>query len=180
MQLPPTPAVVLAALSLLAACGPKPSANATANAGAPTAGAAPASGPDVQITMADLPHPRAGLWQKVVDDGDGKPTTSTNCLSDKTPTMPKGPPGCSQFSMKRTFLGHIVTDMNCVTPQFTMVMHADASGDFQTNMTSDVTMTVSTKQTAPTTTRMHTEDHYLGPCPPGQAPVDAGDSNAAG
>jgi hypothetical protein len=175
MQLTPTAAVALAALALLAACGSKPGATAAASAGG-----APTSGPDVPITMADLPRPRAGLWQKVVDDGDGKPTTTTNCLSGKGAAMPKGPPGCSQFTMKRTFLGHIVTDMNCVTPQFTMVMHAEASGDFQTNMTSDVTMTVSTKQMAPTTTKMHAEDHYLGPCAPGQTPIDEQTPQAAG
>ena len=106
-------------------------------------GGAATSGPDVEINMSDLPHPKPGLWQNVIDDGDGKPDTITSCLSGKTPTMPKMPAGCSQFSIKRTFLGHIVMDMNCTTPQFTMVMHSEATGDFQSNMSSDATMTMS-------------------------------------
>jgi hypothetical protein len=184
MKLTPTAAmasitVALAALSLLSACGPKPAGNATAGAGAP-AGAAPTSGPDVEINMSDLPHPKAGLWQNTIDDGDGKPTNMTTCLSGKTPTMPKMPPGCSQFSIKRTFLGHIVMDMNCATPEFTMVMHSEAQGDFQNSMSSDATMTMSSKQMAPRTTKMHSEAHYLGPCAPGQKPEDEGDSNATG
>jgi len=175
MRLTPTAAVAIAAFSLLAACGPKGGGNATVSAGAP---GAPASGPDVQITMADLPHPKAGLWQNTIDDGDGKPTTTTTCLSGKTPTMPKMPPGCSQFSIKRTFLGHLVMDMNCATPGFTMVMHSEASGDFQNNMSSDATMTMSTKQmAAPQTSKMHSEAHYLGPCAPGQTPDDAAATN---
>jgi hypothetical protein len=173
----PTSAAVLAlaTFSLLAACGPKAGGNATASAG----GAA-TSGPDVQINMSDLPHPKAGMWQNVIDDGDGKPATMTSCLSGKTPTMPKMPAGCSQFSMKRTFLGHIVMDMNCTTPQFTMVMHSEATGDFQSNMSSDATMTMSEPNMPARTTKMHTEAHYVGPCAPGETPDDIVDSNAAG
>jgi|HubBroStandDraft_6_1064221.scaffolds.fasta_scaffold1458967_1 hypothetical protein len=179
----PTTATVLAlaALSLLAACGPKAGGNAAAAGGAPGAGGAPsASGPDVQINLSDLPHPRGGLWQNTIDDGDGKPAVTTSCLSGRMPTMPKMPAGCSQLSIKRTFLGHIVMDMNCATPDFTMVMHSEATGDFQNNMSSDATMTMSSKQMPAKTTKMHTEAHYLGPCAPGQTPDDAPDSNAAG
>jgi len=180
MRLTPIAAVALAGLSLLAACGPKGGGNATAGAGAPAAGGAAASGPDVQINLSDLPHPRAGLWQNTIDDGDGKPATTTSCLSGKTPTMPKMPAGCTQFSIKRTFLGHIVMDMNCATPEFTMVMHSEAQGDFQSSMSSDATMTMSSKQMAARTTKMHSEAHYLGPCAPGQTPDDVDDSNATG
>ena len=180
MKLIPFTATALVAVGLLAACSPKAGGNATAAAGgAPGAAAAPTSGPDVQITLADLPHPKAGLWQNVIDDGDGKPDTITSCLSGKTPSMPKMPPGCSQFSIKRTFLGHLVMDMNCTTPQFSMVMHSEASGDFQTNMSSDATMTMSGKSVGTRTTKMHTEAHYVGPCAPGQKPDDADDSSNA-
>jgi hypothetical protein len=71
-------------------------------------------------------------------------------------------------------------DMNCATPDFTMVMHSDATGDFQNSMSSDATMTMSMKGGAPQTSKMHSEAHYIGPCPPGQTPDDAADSNAAG
>jgi hypothetical protein len=171
--------LALAVFSLLAACGPQSRGNGGASAGGPAAGA-PTSGPDVQINFSDLPHPKAGIWQNVIDDGDGKPDTITSCLSGKTPTMPKMPAGCSQFTIKRTFLGHIVMDMNCTTPQFTMVMHSEATGDFQSNMSSDATMTMSSPQMPAKTTKIHTEAHYVGPCAPGQTPDDLIASNAAG
>ena len=177
MRLTPTAAVALAALALLAARGPKGGGNATASAGAP--GGAPASGPDVPITLADLPRPKAGLWQTTLDDGDGKPSTSTTCYSGKTPNMPKMPPGCSQLGIKRTFLGPIVMDMNCATPDFTMVMHSTVSGDFQNSMSSDAVMTMSLKGAPPKTSKMHSDAHYVGPCAPGQTPDDAPDTNAA-
>jgi hypothetical protein len=152
MKLTPTAAVTLAALSLLATCGPK-GGNATAGG----SGGAAASGPDVQISLSDLPRQKAGLWQTVIDDGDGKPATMTSCASGKVPSMPKMPPGCSQFSIKRNFLGRYIMDMNCTTPEFTMVMHSESTGDFQTHMSSDATMTMSTKQMPAKTTKMHTE-----------------------
>jgi hypothetical protein len=178
MKLTPLAATAIAALSLVA-CGPKGGGNVAATGQAPAAGGAPAaSGPDVAVNLADLPHPRAGLWRNTIDDGDGKPETMTNCLSGKTPTMPKMPPGCAQFSIKRTFLGHYVTDMNCATPRFTMVMHSEATGDFQNSMSSDATMSMTVPGQPPRTSKMHTEAHYVGPCAPGQKPDDEVDSGA--
>jgi hypothetical protein len=180
MRLTPTAVVALAAFSLLAACGPKGGGNATASGGAPAAGGAvgaPASGPDVAITMSDLPHPKAGLWQTTLDDGDGKPTTMSTCYSGKTPNMPKMPQGCSQLGIKRSFLGAVTMDMNCATPDFTMVMHSTVTGDFQSSMSSDAVMTMSMKGSPPKTSKMHSEAHYVGPCAPGQTPDDAPDTN---
>jgi hypothetical protein len=173
MRLTPI-AAALAGLSLLAACGPKGGGNATA------AGGAPASGPDVQVNLSDLPHQQPGLWKTVIDDGDGKPATMTSCLSGKTPAMPKMPAGCSQFTIKKTFLGAYVMDMNCATPEFTMVAHSVATGDFQTHMSADMTMTMSSKQMPSRTTKMHSDASYVGPCAPGQKFDDADDSNATG
>ena len=173
----PTPiaAATIAVLTLLAACGPKAGGNATASGGAP------ATGPDVPISLADLPRQKAGIWQTTLDDGDGKPATMTHCLSGKVPAMPKLPPGCSQMSIKRTILGAYVIDMSCTTPEYSMAMHSVVTGDFNSNVSSDGTMTTSTKQTAPTTSKMHTVAHYVGPCAPGQKPDDEPDaSNAAG
>jgi hypothetical protein len=189
MKLTPTAAVApvalaLAALSLLVACGPKAGGNAAAAGGAPGAGApaagAPASGPDVEVNFADLPHQRAGLWKTVIDDGDGKPADMTSCVSGKLPAMPKMPAGCSQFTIKKTFLGAYVMDMNCATPDFTMVAHSVATGDFQSHMSADMTMTMSGKQMPSRTSKMHSEATYVGPCAPGQKFDDADDSNATG
>ncbi|HZZ87740.1 MAG TPA: DUF3617 family protein [Caulobacteraceae bacterium] len=172
-------AMTALALASLAACGPKGGGNMAASGGS-VAPATSAPAADVAVNMADLPHPRAGLWQNTIDDGDGKPATDTSCLSGKTPTMPKMPPGCSQFSIRRTILGHYVMDMNCTTPRFTMVMHSEASGDFQNSMSSDATMSMTVAGQPPQTHKMHTEAHYVGPCAPGQKPDDVVDEPAGG
>jgi hypothetical protein len=173
---PNAAAIALATLSLLAACGPKAGGNATAAGGAPAAG----GGPDVEVNLSDMPRQRAGLWQTVLDDGDGKPATTTTCASGKAHAMPKSPPGCTQFTIKRTFLGAYVVDMNCATPDYTMVAHSTMTGDMQTHMSADTTMTMSMKQSPPRTSKMHIEATYVGPCAPGQTPDDEDDSNATG
>ena len=179
MKLMSASVAALATLALVTACGPKGGSGSTAASGAPTAGA-PASGPDVQVDLANMPHQRAGLWKNVIDDGDGKPDTETSCLSGNAPAIPKIPTGCKQFSIKRTFLGAYVVDMSCATADYTMVMHAVATGDFQTHVSGDSTMTMSTKQMPTRTIQMHTEATWLGPCPPGQQPDDGNDFSAPG
>ena len=126
----------------------------------------PASGPDVQVDIANMPHQRAGLWKMVLDDGDGKPASSTSCLSGKAPAVPKMPAGCSQFTIKRTFLGAYVMDMSCTTPTFNMVSHAVATGDFQTHVSGDSVMTMSGKNMPARTIKMHNEATWVGPCAP--------------
>jgi hypothetical protein len=169
-------ALAMAGLCVLAACGPNAGGNATAAGGGTTVAAA---GPDQVINFSDLPHPKAGLWQTTTDNGDGKPpTTDTKCLSGKMPsvTVPKE---CSQFTLKRTMLGAYVMDMNCASPDFTLVSHANMTGDFQSQMSSDMTMTMTMKGQPPQTTKTHEDSKYVGPCAPGQTPDDA-DVNSAG
>lgn len=184
MKLTPSAAAALATFALLTACSPKGGGTSTAASGAPAPGApasgAPASGPDVQVALSSLPRPRAGLWKSTLDDGDGKPAESTSCLSGKTPEIPKMPAGCSQFSIKRTFTGAYVMDMSCTTPDYTMVAHSVATGDFQTHMSGDTTMTMSTRKTPTRTLKMHTEKTWIGPCAPGQKPDDDNDPKAPG
>jgi hypothetical protein len=180
MKLTPAAAATLATFALLSACSPKGGGAQTSASGAPASGgaAAPASGPDVPVGLANMPHQRAGLWKSVLDDGDGKPSESTSCRSGKIPAVPKMPAGCSQFNIKRTFLGAYVMDMSCSTADYTMVAHAVATGDFQTHLTGDSTMTMSTKQMGSRTMKMHTEETWLGPCAPGQTPDDEDSSSA--
>ncbi|HEX3918196.1 MAG TPA: DUF3617 family protein [Caulobacteraceae bacterium] len=174
----------LAGLLLLAACGPKPGGNATnaatnaAGGGSASSGAAPAGG-DQAVNLGDLPHPRGGQWQETLDDGDGKPDVTTTCLSGRTPAM-KVPPGCSQFTFKRTMLGAYVMDMSCSTEGNTMTAHGEMSGDFQNSATSDMTMTMAIAGQPPRTIKMHTDMKYIGPCAPGQTPDDAPDTNTPG
>jgi len=172
VQLAPTPAVAFAAVSLLAACGPSGGGNATATGGAPAVAPAPASGPDAQISAADLPHFRSGLWRNVIDTGDGKPISIDNCLSGTASAMPHLPPCFKQFSVKRTSQGAYVIDSTCESSLFTMATHTVLTGDFQTNLSSDAALTTTTKGTAPEVSQTHTQASYLGPCAPGQKPDD--------
>ena len=174
MKLLPAAAMTLAACTLLTACGQKAGGNAASGGGGSSAAGGAASGPDVDIKMSDLPHPRAGLWKLSMDDGDGKPTTMTTCHSGKVPEMPKMPAGCNQFSIKKTFLGAYVMDMDCKTPDFSMSAHSTITGDFQTHVVGDGVMTMSGKGMPAKTIKTHTEETWVGPCAPGQTPVDAG------
>jgi hypothetical protein len=171
------PMIALAGLCLVTACGPK-GGNSTAASASGGGGAAPASGPDVTINLSDLPRQRAGLWQTTLDDGDGHPDTNTRCVSGAAPDMSSMPKGCTQYSIKRTFTGAYVFDMNCKTAEFSMVGHTVATGDFQTQADSDTEMTMTIAGQAPKTSKMHVSSHWVGPCAPGQKPDDAPDTTA--
>ena len=93
--------------------------------------------------------------------------------------MPDAVAGCSQLSMKRTFLGAYVMDMNCVTPQFSMTSHTTVTGDFQSHVVGDGTMSMSGKGMPARSMKTHTEETWVGPCAPGQKPDDAPDTSAA-
>ncbi|HEY3950152.1 DUF3617 domain-containing protein [Phenylobacterium sp.] len=169
-------AAALATFALLAGCSPKGGGTTTAS-GAAAAGA-PASGPDVQVDLANMPHQRAGLWKTVLDDGDGKPDVSTTCMSGETPAVPKMPATCKQFTIKRTFLGAYVMDMDCATADYSMTAHAVVTGDVQTHLTGDSTITMSINHAPTQTIKSHTDATWIGPCAPGQKPDD--DSSAQG
>jgi hypothetical protein len=164
-------------LCLLAACGPKGGGAATAQAGGAAAPAA--SGPDVVIGQADLPHPRPGLWQNVIDSGDGHPETITSCLSGRTVDF-RTPKNCAKVSFRRTILGAIVADMDCGTGQFHFTSHTVATGDFQSAMSSDGETTMQAPGQPPRTIKMHTEARWVGACPAGMKPDDAPDTSSTG
>lgn len=166
-------AAVSVSLIALGACS-KGAGGASSGASQAAAGggaASPASGPDTVITEADLPRMKAGKWQKVETDETGKSSTETYCESGKQIQMKRADTKeCSQFEIKKTFLGGIVMNMTCGTPQYTMTAHATASGDFNSHMTSDVEMSMAVQGKPPFKSKVHTEATYLGPCDPGQKP----------
>jgi hypothetical protein len=167
-------AAVSVSLIALGACSKGGGASSgQAAAGGGGGAASPASGPDTVITEADLPRMKAGKWQKVESGEGDKPSTDTYCESGKPIQMQRGnPKECSKFEIKKTFLGGIVMNMTCSTPQYSMTAHATASGDFNSHWSGDVEMTMTAAGKPPMTTRFHTESTYLGPCDPGQKPDD--------
>ncbi|MFI4934802.1 MAG: DUF3617 domain-containing protein [Caulobacterales bacterium] len=156
-------------LVLVAGCSSKGGGANTAVAGGPGApAAAPASGPDTVITAADLPHPKAGLWQ-VSNSVDGAPATlHQNCETGGTDFKPEQlGKGCSKFEFKRTFLGGVVINAECGEGTVKTAMHIVGSGDFTSTYVSDGTVTVTSGDQPPRTIKSHSEAHYIGPCPPG-------------
>jgi hypothetical protein len=171
MKLIPATAMSLAALALLTACGQKTngaaaSGNAAASGGDAAAPAA-ASGPDTEIKISDIPTPRAGLW-KHLEVVDGKSETRTLCHKGSLPEMPKKPRDCQEFTLKKTFLGGYKMDMKCVSPESTIEAHATITGDFQSHVVGDSTMTMTGKGIPPQMIKTHIEDTWVGPCAPGQ------------
>jgi hypothetical protein len=155
-----------AGAALLAACS-KPATNQAAAGG----GSAPAarSGPDVTITEADLPHLKAGLWSTTsTTPGDkGPPEASTHCETGETIKPQELGKHCSQFSIKRTFLGAIVIDASCGQNGVTSTMHMTFKGDFNSSVSGDSQVSMSMPGQPAHTFATHTESHYVGPCPAG-------------
>lgn len=171
----PAVTVGLAVLCLVAACG---SSGGNTAAGASHAGAASTPAGGTPLAYADLPRPRAGLWQTVTDNGDGHPDTSTSCLSGRAPAVANMPVGCAQPIIKRTFTGAIVIDASCETAHFRMTGHTVSTGDFQSHVSTDSETTMIIGNQPPRTSRIHIDSRWVGPCPPGRKPDDAPDSNA--
>lgn len=165
-------AVVVAAL--LASCAPKTAGNAAAGgAQGQAAGGGPASGPDVVIQASDLPKPKVGYWQIVEADDKGHSSTSQHCETGKPVDFSQMGKGCSQFTIKRTFLGDIVMDASCNEGGYATTMHITAHGDFNSSYTVDGEGSVSIPNRPVDTFKTHTEARYVGACPPGSAD-DAG------
>lgn len=102
-----------------------------------------------------------------------------SCHSGKTSGF-EAPKDCVRMSFTRTPTGQIVADMDCASARGDgrMTMHSVTSGDFQTSMVSDGTLTLQAEGKPARVFKTHTEAKYLGPCPAGMEPDDM--AHAAG
>lgn len=164
-------AVAVIGLMWLAACSKGGGANTTAAAGGGAA-QAPASGPDTAIGEGDLPHLKAGYWEIKVTEAGGKTDTMHICDSGKAPNLK--PKSCSQFAFRRTFLGGIVMDATCGEGGYSSKMHMTAQGDFNSAYSSDAHMTMTLPGRPPMDVTTHTDARWIGDCPAGEKPADAG------
>jgi len=144
----------------VAACSQN-GANATSGGGA-------SGGPETTITTADLPHVRAGYWERVDTSNGQPPTTSHFCDTGKPIDLSSVTKNCSTFTLKRTFTGALVTDASCVSGPVSSTMHMTISGDFDSSYTSDGQMTITLQGKPPQNYAMHSVTRYLGACPAGQ------------
>lgn len=163
MQLLRRAALTAVSLVAIAGCSQKNAGNTAA--GSP--GAAPAVGPDTVITEADLPRPRAGLWEVSLSTNGGTPEVSRRCETGAPLRTHAVGKDCSTFQIRRTFLGGIVIDAVCASGPVSSSMHMTATGDFNGAYASDSVGTVTMSGHPPVTFRTHTEGRYVGPCPPG-------------
>jgi hypothetical protein len=159
----------IAALVLIAGCsksgGGAP--NTAAGAPAPAQPAAQASGPDTPITVADLPRLKAGLWESSTVTDGGPAEVSRTCETGEPIKSPPQDSGCTQISIKRTFLGAVVFDMTCATGPVSSSVHATVTGDFNGSYSSDTMATITMQGQPPKTIKTHSDVRYIGPCTPG-------------
>jgi hypothetical protein len=148
-------------LIAVAACSPQGGGNGTSGGAA--------GGPDTTITLADLPHVKAGYWERVDSSNGQAPTTSHFCDTGKPIDLTSVTKNCSTFTIKRTFLGALVTDASCASGPVSSTMHMTISGDFNSSYTSDGQMTITMQGKPPQSFAMHAVTRYLGVCPPGQS-----------
>ncbi len=122
----------------------------------------PGVGP--QLSDADMPHPKAGLW-KVHDLVTGDRQT---CVSGRTLRFFAPPKVCTQNSRQATADGGVVMDSLCTD---TSHMMTTAKGDYQTAFQVEFSGTAKLNGA---TSRMtdHMDYSYVGPCTAGQSPDD--------
>jgi hypothetical protein len=140
----------VAAAAIVVACSPKSGDAVTGP---------PGIGP--QLTDADMPHPKPGLWD-VKSAVSGERQT---CLSGPVLTAFGVRAGCNQISRQHTADGGVVMDTVCTDSSHTNV---SAKGDFQSAFT--VALSLKANNSPLVTDRV--DYRYVGNCAPGQHPDD--------
>ena len=161
-----TACLIVLSAALLAGCSPK--AGGAGNAAAPEADA----GVGPQLSEADMPHPKAGLWSYESDTA-GPEGKQELCLTGKLLTLFIARPSC-EYIRQKTAAGGYVMDSTCTNPGgSTAKIHAVAAGDFNADFTTDTAIGYTAAPGGSSmATRAHTRSKYLGPCPAGRAADD--------
>jgi len=129
--------------------------------------AAAAGGPTTPITAAQMPAPKAGLWERVSTQDAEAPITDRKCVAGKPmDPMADGPP-CKQVEYRRTATGGVVVDAACPNNGVTAKLHMTAEGDFNSAYVTESTMTMSMAGSPDNTMKNHSTYKYVGACPAG-------------
>ncbi len=158
--------VAIVCASLLVACSKPAGGSASASAAAPTAAAAPSG--DAEISMSDLPRTRPGAWVMAdITDGKTDPNPTRLCVVNQTFDIGKLRKMCSKFVFHRTLTG-LTIDSVCGTDKASATMHGTVTGDFQSDYTTDMKMTMAIpgQPVREIDTAMHYK--YAGDCTPGE------------
>jgi hypothetical protein len=122
----------------------------------------PGAGP--QLTDADMPHPKPGLWKvHAAVTGD-----SQTCLSGQTLRYFIPPAVCTQNSRQASADGGVVMDSQCTDGSHTTT---HAKGDYQSAFFVEFSGAASLNGRTSTMTD-HLDYSYVGPCADGQKPND--------
>jgi hypothetical protein len=162
----------LRTVSIIALCvglaglvgGCKPKGEAAKPAASAAAPAAP--GGDVVISEADLPHPRAGAWERV-DPSEEHGAPDRFCVVDRPFSIGKLRTSCQKFVFHRTMMGGLTIDSECGQHGVSSKMHMSATGDFQSAYSTEVQMAITLRPGEPphmVNTKM--DFRYVGACTP--------------
>jgi hypothetical protein len=141
-------AIGLAVLALAGCSKPADTSNAVAaneaagNGAAAALPAAPAApGPAGPITLAQLPSPPAGQWQRVSSQDGAAAETTTKCLSGKPIDPMEGMPmKCAKMDVARTASGGFTIVGDCPNNGMDAKLHMSGEGDFTKTFTTESTM----------------------------------------
>lgn len=160
--------------ALLTACSKKPEQTAPGAASAPPPTAAPADGtaPAVAlatpgpITLAELPAPKAGLWQRVSQSDSDPAQTDTKCQDGKPLDPTKDGPPCQKINAMRTATGGFTIDGVCGAGKgVSGKMHLAGEGDFSRAYTTDTNIVLTGGPGGDMTLKNHSVWTYVGACP---------------
>ena len=124
-----------------------------------------ARGGDVEITEAQLPHPRAGAWERT-DPGEDHGAPDRFCVVDRPFTI-RLRANCQKTVFHRTASGGVTVDSECGKGGVSSKMHLVATGDFQSAYSTDVQMAIVLRPGDPprmVSTKM--DYRYVGACTP--------------
>lgn len=114
--------------------------------------------PGAPVSVAALPHPKAGLWRW----SSGVVGVKDLCLSGQVLSVLEPRPGCPAVRQVVTRNGAYIVEAHCPTGAVRR-LYARAWGDFDRVFWTDVTVGEAAD---------HAEYRYLGACAPGQKPDD--------
>jgi hypothetical protein len=146
------------AAALLMGCNAKPTNQAAANT-------APPAPVDTVITPAQFPVPKAGYWAETTVSNGGTPNTRYECEKGTPIDTSDMAQGCASLVLKHLADGDYTLDAKCYDDGYTETRHITFHGDPNANLSLDASQVKSQPGEATTTTTVHEDAHFAGPCP---------------
>jgi hypothetical protein len=148
--------------------------------GAPDAAAtANAAGGDIgaELTMADLPRQKPGVWRNTIVSSDGTTETLRQCIGADEPIALMGEQKDCIPTLRRIANGVSFAAQCTGEGGVNSKIDGKMTGDFQTRSAMEMHISISMGDKQIVDQRMRGESVYEGPCAAGQAPglIDDGE-----